>query len=82
MNRPKGRTPDGVYGMFGNVNEFVIHPPEERNVTFSGVGARWLGGGFSDTSFKGRQDYWGYWHNSQGRSANIGIRVLLEVMDR
>ena len=82
-DRPKGNTPEGIYGMLGNVSEFVIHPAEERNVHFMGVGGRWMGGSFNDDEgFRPRQDYWGYWHNSSSKSEYIGFRVLLDPEDR
>jgi formylglycine-generating enzyme required for sulfatase activity len=80
--RKDGRTPEGLYGMWGNVSEYCIHPANVHNAFFTGVGARWMGGGFDDVRFRPRQDYWGYWHNSEGRSQSIGFRVLLDVNDK
>ncbi|HYF48986.1 MAG TPA: SUMF1/EgtB/PvdO family nonheme iron enzyme [Planctomycetota bacterium] len=79
---PNGRTPEGLYGIFGNVSEFIIHPSHVRNVTFINVGGRWAGGAFNEDEFKEKQTYWGYWHNSEGRSQEIGFRVLLDVTDK
>ncbi len=80
--RPQGRTPEGIYGMWGNASEFVIHPRHVQNALFVGVGGRWMGGSFEDSRFKPRQDYWGYWHGTQDRSEKIGFRVLLDVNDK
>ncbi len=81
-SRPAGRTPEGLYGMWGNASEFIIHPSGLRNVLFVGVGARWLGGSFANESFKPRQAYWGYTHSSDVKYDEMGFRVLLDVTDK
>src|SRR5262249_54812283 len=80
--RPEGRTPEGIYGMWGNVSEYVIHPAQERNVVFVGVGARWMGGSFADSSFTPSMKYWGYTHSSEGKNDDMGFRVLLDMTDK
>jgi len=77
--RPKGRTPEGIYGMLGNVEEFI-----------TGRELVWMGGSFRDSkgatdtvaNFEPRQDYWGYAHNRRGVSEAWGFRVLLDIADR
>jgi formylglycine-generating enzyme required for sulfatase activity len=80
--RPEGRSPEGLYGLWGNLSEYVIHPQDVRNSIFVGVGAQWMGGSFEQSLPRPRQDYWGYWHSSNGRSQAIGFRVLLDPSDR
>lgn len=57
------------------------------------VGTRWMGGSFRDanreygidgkerTSFKPRQDYWGFTHGTQTKEQWLGFRVLLDPND-
>lgn len=73
--RQDGRTPERLYGMWGNVAELVES---------GGMGTAWQGGSFHDAAgqFRPRQDYWGYWHSGEGRSEAIGFRVLLDVTAR
>lgn len=92
--RPQGRTPEGLYGMWGNVSEMVIHPSNVVNVTFTFVGTRWMGGSFKDsnresgsggkewTSFEPRQDYWGFTHGTNTKEQWLGFRVLLDPNDK
>lgn len=80
--RPGGRTPEGIYGMWGNVSEYVLAPQEVRNFRVPGLGARWLGGSFQEREFKPRMSYWGYTHSSYGRSEKIGFRVSLDITDK
>ena len=92
--RPQGRTPEGLYGMWGNVSELVIHPSNVVSVTFMFVGTRWMGGSFKDsnrewdfggkewTPFKPRQDYWGFTHGTQTKEQWLGFRVLLDPNDK
>jgi hypothetical protein len=69
--RPAGRTPEGIYGMWGNVSELVM-PPD-------GAGAHSLGGSFADVQFTMRQQQWGHWQNPGSRAEDVGFRVLLNV---
>lgn len=80
--RPEGRTPEGIYGMWGNASEYVIHAAQEHNALFMGVGARWMGGSFADSSFKPSMKYWGYTHSSEGKNDDMGFRVLLDMTDK
>lgn len=81
-SRPEGRSPEGIYGLWGNVSEFVFHPEEVQDSFFMGVGARWMGGSFRDPLPEPGQSYWGYWHNAEGKSERIGFRVLLDLTPR
>ncbi|HUR55568.1 MAG TPA: SUMF1/EgtB/PvdO family nonheme iron enzyme [Gemmataceae bacterium] len=78
-SRPAGRTPEGLYGMWGNVSELVIPDERKGNRYVIGLGGKWMGGGFDDTAWEPRQDYWGYTHNSDVRQEAIGFRVVLDV---
>jgi hypothetical protein len=89
--RPKGRTPQGLYGMRGNASEY-LHELDSMNNNYFNLGARSMGGGFTDgmmTTFdfdpkkeapKGhaREDYWGYSHHSTLRQCDLGFRVMLD----
>jgi formylglycine-generating enzyme required for sulfatase activity len=82
--RGAGKTPQGLYGMLGNVAEFIDEAdPTNRN--YFNLGARWMGGGFTEGAFSNpgdhvqpRQDYWGYSHHSTLRECDLGFRVLLD----
>jgi hypothetical protein len=84
--RPELRTPDGLYGMWGNVSELILSP-------FNGYGGRvinyksspfitqWLGPSYREESVRGqpvqpRQDYWGYTHSLKSRSDTRGFRIV------
>lgn len=86
--RPQGRTPEGLYGMWGNAKEMVIHPSNVVNEVFLFVGVRWMGGSFKESSegpdsypFKPRNDYWGFTHVVQTKDQSLGFRVLLDPTD-
>jgi formylglycine-generating enzyme required for sulfatase activity len=76
--RPAGRTPEGLYAMWGNVSELVLPDEWKRGQHVIGLGATWMGGGFDDTDYTPRQDYWGYTHNPDVRQESIGFRVCLD----
>jgi formylglycine-generating enzyme required for sulfatase activity len=86
--RPKGCTPEGVYGMLGNVSEYIVEGDITSDEYFN-LGGRWMGGGFDDdgVSLGGadpakpspREDYWGYSHSTAYRADDIGFRVLLDI---
>jgi formylglycine-generating enzyme required for sulfatase activity len=76
--RPAGRTPEGLYGMWGNVSELVLPDEWKDGRELRGEGAKWMGGGFDDILNQPRQDYWGYTHNLDVRNESIGFRVLLD----
>ena len=65
----------------GNVSELVLPDEWKRGQWVDGLGAKWMGGGFDDTDYAPRQDYWGYWHNEESRSQDIGFRILLDPTD-
>ncbi len=82
--RPKGQTPEGLYGMLGNVEEYISEADPTRSDYFN-LGSRWMGGGFSTGTFskpgeqvQPRKDYWGYSHLSINQEADLGFRVLLD----
>ncbi len=80
-SRPGGRTPEGLYGMWGNVGELVLPEERLRNNRVRGLGAKWMGGDFGDGpvgNFEPRKDYWGYTHHPDVRQETIGFRVLLD----
>jgi len=88
-SRPQGRTPEGLYGMIGNVSEYSM-AGDPANQGYFNLGARWLGGGFQDgypssrkddapEELKPRKEYWGYSHFSDLREDHLGFRVLLDV---
>jgi formylglycine-generating enzyme required for sulfatase activity len=84
-SRPELRTPDGIYGIWGNVSELVL----SRS---NGYGGRidhkdepwitkWLGEGYRIEEIRGeavkpRQDYWGYTHSAYSRSDEWGFRIV------
>jgi formylglycine-generating enzyme required for sulfatase activity len=76
---PEFRTPEGLYGMWGNVSEFVQVPrrPDlaiSPNLTW----ARWVGGSYADPDLAPQWDRRGSWIDPDGRSQRVGFRVLLE----
>lgn len=92
--RPQGRTPEGLYAMWGNIEEMVIHPSNVVNAVVLDVGSRWMGGSFQDanrqrsgsdrvwTPFRPREDYWGFSHGDRIRSQTLGFRVVLDPNDK
>lgn len=70
--RPKDRSPEGLFGLMGNVSEFVL----------SSEHTRWMGSSYKGTTLTARQDYWGYWTRSESRSQAVGFRVLLDPSGR
>lgn len=80
--RADGRTPEGIYGMWGNALEYVIHQERGSNALFVGVGSQWMGGSFASKKFEPSMNYWGYAHSSEGRADDIGFRVLLDPSDK
>jgi formylglycine-generating enzyme required for sulfatase activity len=84
--RPKGRTPEGLYGMLGNVAEYLVDGDPTGDDYFY-LGARWMGDGFDECgACRGgqdvpspREDYWGYSHSSNSRADSVGFRLLLDV---
>lgn len=88
-SRPAGKSPEGIYGLIGNVAEY-IHPGDRTNSDYFNLGTRWMGGGFEsgqmlrDSDPKRlapRQDYWGYVHSSKMRVSDCGFRLILDPTD-
>jgi formylglycine-generating enzyme required for sulfatase activity len=83
--RPLGRTPQGLFGMLGNAAELINDGDPTSNDYFN-LGARWMGGGFTDgltfdkkiNEGVARNDYWGYSHYSTLRECDLGFRVVLD----
>lgn len=82
--RPQGRSPEGVYGLLGNVSEYIF-AGDPTNENYFNLGSRSMGGGFTDGTFteKGegvspRKDYWGYSHHATPRECDLGFRVVLD----
>jgi formylglycine-generating enzyme required for sulfatase activity len=76
----RDRTPEGIYGLWGNVAEYVTDSKDPNE-------PRWMGPPFKSYPMKGeglfpftpRNDWWGYVHNAASRQEDIGFRVLLEL---
>jgi len=77
-NRPAGCSPEGIYGLFGNVNELVLFDDTFRNRSVVGVGMVWMGGSFLDKKFSEKQNYWGFTHNSSSKMQSVGFRVIID----
>jgi hypothetical protein len=86
--RPKGCTPQGLFGMLGNAAEF-IDDGDPTNANYFNLGARWMGGGFQEAALgeifkrdkaplEPRRDYWGYSHHGTLRVCDLGFRVVLD----
>jgi formylglycine-generating enzyme required for sulfatase activity len=77
--RPMGRTTEGIYGLWGNVNELVIRDAEAKSFfdLMPMLESVWVGGGFKDEKINPNQTYWGYTHSSKSRMDDVGFRVVL-----
>jgi formylglycine-generating enzyme required for sulfatase activity len=84
--RPAGMTPEGLYGMLGNVGEYLT-PDDASNDHYLNLGSRSMGGGFTDGAYlldekvdriQPREDYWGYSHSQHARECDVGFRVVLD----
>jgi formylglycine-generating enzyme required for sulfatase activity len=82
--RPSGRTPEGVFGMLGNVGEYIIEGDPTGDSYFN-LGSRSMGGGFTDglailhdenDRLPPRNDYWGYSHHATPRESDLGFRLV------
>lgn len=89
---PRGRTPEGLYGILGNASEYLADE-DSLNGEYFNLGSRWMGGGFDDNGnvyastdkatdnrLAPREDYWGYRHESEMHDQAVGFRVLLDPM--
>jgi len=79
--RPESRTPEGLYGMWGNVGEFVQPGPAKLPGLPYRQEVLWVGGSYADPEPSALQDFWGSWIDPNGRSQHVGFRVLLEPSD-
>ena len=84
--RPGGRSPEGIYGLIGNVGEY-LHPGDPKSEAYFNCGSQFLGGGFQDglvffddktETLAPRNDYWGYFHETTGRECDLGFRLVLD----
>jgi formylglycine-generating enzyme required for sulfatase activity len=71
----KGATPEKVYGMWGNVSEFVAEL-NDNNKGWNTI-SYWMGGGYSNKPNNPSQKYWGYSDNPNYKSESIGFRTVL-----
>ena len=73
------RTPDGLFGMWGNVSELVLSRSDGYGGTVSEDEIPcitiWQGASYRDRKAKPRQDYWGYTHTAKCRSSESGFRI-------
>lgn len=86
-SRPELRTPEGLFGMWGNVSELILSDSNgyggkilDSEVPFI---TQWLGQSYKIEEIGGepprpRQDYWGYSHTPSSRSDDWGFRVVFE----
>jgi len=75
--RVSGRTPEGLFGMIGNVGEYVASD-DRSNKEFFQMGSRCMGGGFNSGRTLPRKDYWGYRHRRDARNDALGFRIVLD----
>jgi formylglycine-generating enzyme required for sulfatase activity len=83
--RPQGKTPEALFGMLGNVSEFITES-DPTNENYVDLGSRWMGGGFiegpedddANRRLEPRSDYWGYSHHMSIRQCDLGFRVVLD----
>jgi|GEM_PF-1857947 len=86
--RLKDRTPEGLYGMLGNVSEYLASE-DGRGREYFNLNTSWMGGDFDlagsfplkkfAPALPPRKDYWGYRHEIAWRDQGMGFRVLLDV---
>jgi formylglycine-generating enzyme required for sulfatase activity len=85
--RKRGATPEGIYGLLGNVREYV-HPDDPNNSNYFDLGSRFMGFGFTDglyvlgprpTEPRPQEGYWGYSHSALARESDLGFRVILDT---
>jgi hypothetical protein len=84
-SRPELKTPEGLYGLWGNVSELVLSSSDgyggKIEDKYSPWITQWLGESYEASDVRGkppqaRQDYWGYTHSLQSRSDQWGFRVV------
>ena len=85
-DRESGKTPEGIYGLLGNADEYI--ESDLTNENYFNLGSLLMGGGFSDRVWAfdnklhplpPRQDYWGYSHHATVRRSDLGFRLVLVV---
>lgn len=84
-SRPDLKTPEGLFGMWGNVSELVLSQSDgyggEIEDKYSPHLTQWLGESYKAEEIRGkaphpRQDDWGYTHSLQSRSDAWGFRIV------
>ena len=74
------KTPDGIYGMWGNVSELVLSDSNGYGGVIEDwhtpMITKWLGSSYSNKGEKPRQQYWGYTHSPKSRSDAWGFRIV------
>ncbi len=84
-SRPGLKTPEGLFGMWGNVSELVLSDSNgyggDVEDKYSPSNTQWLGESYKTEEIRGkathpRQDYWGYTHSLQSRSDTWGFRIV------
>lgn len=85
-SRPKGRSPEGVFGLIGNASEYILGD-DPTNGAYFNLGSRSMGGGFTDgrafldddnDRLAPRTDYWGYSHHTTPRENDLGFRLVVD----
>ncbi|MEM7391476.1 MAG: SUMF1/EgtB/PvdO family nonheme iron enzyme [Verrucomicrobiota bacterium] len=84
IGRLAGRTPEGLYHVWGNANEFLIHDLQLINRMSPEGGYAWGGGSIirNPADFRPGMIYFGGAHSKNIRSDEIGFRVLLDPSDK
>ncbi|TWT47153.1 Formylglycine-generating sulfatase enzyme [Thalassoglobus neptunius] len=86
-SRPDGRSPEGVFGLIGNVSEYILNDGPINRAYFN-LGSRSMGGGFTDgrafldddnDRLAPRTDYWGYSHHATPREDDLGFRLVIDT---
>jgi len=83
---PELKTPDGLFGMWGNVSELVhtrsngYGSQDDRNIRRP-LMAQWMGPAFHNRA-QPRQNYWGYTHSTLTRGDHIGFRLAFIPHDK
>lgn len=89
-SHPELRTPDGLYGMWGNVSELVLSPSNGYGGiipnNYEPIITCWQGPSYLVEEIAGkapqpRQDYWGYTHSRTSVSDDMGFRVVFVPKD-
>jgi formylglycine-generating enzyme required for sulfatase activity len=74
------KTPSGIYNLWGNVNEWVNFDKDFKYNEYAE--AQWVGGSFASENENIKfQSHWGFVHDPNYISTDIGFRVLLELKE-